>query len=327
MSNHQQPTMKLLITGINGFVARHFLHYINSLDESFEILGIGRTLGLAHDISYDKLNIQYCDLDLLEKKKVSVLIADFKPDYILHLASVSSVGLSWQYPHESFVNNTNIFLNLIEELRNEKSTCRVLSIGSSEEYGIVAANQLPLSETAELQPVSPYAVARVSQEMISKLYAKGYGLDIIMTRSFNHIGPGQSEQFVISSFAKQLTRISRQGLHQATIKTGDLSIIRDFVDVRDVVKAYYLLLKNGMSGSIYNICSGQGNSLQHILNEMSEILGLTVHYETDPALIRPVDNPVIIGSHEKIKNELGWSPEIPLKQSLKDMINWWMLQS
>lgn len=316
--------MRLMITGINGFVARHFLQYLDSLHDPFEILGVGR-----HEPNTDQqygphLNITYRQLDLLDKAAVSRIIAEFRPDHLLHLASVSSVGLSWKYPHESFVNNTNIFLNLIEALRNEQSTCRVLSIGSSEEYGIVTKSQLPLKENESLHPISPYAVARVSQEMISSLYAKGYGLDIVMTRSFNHFGPGQSDKFVMSSFAKQLVSIKKQGLKQASINTGDLSIIRDFVDVRDVVKAYYLLLKKGISGEIYNICSGEGKSLKDLLKAMADILELDLLCQTDPALLRPADNPVIIGSSEKIRQQLGWTPEIPLTQSLKDIIDQWM---
>lgn len=317
--------MRLMITGINGFVAGHFIDYLESIATPIEILGIGRS---PYNVKQRKSpkSITYCNIDLLDKKAVSQVVADFRPDYLLHLASVSSVGLSWKYPNESFVNNTNIFLNLIEELRNEKSNCRVLSIGSSEEYGIVTAEQLPLTETAPLAPISPYAVARVSQEMISTLYAKGYGLDIIMTRSFNHFGPAQSDKFVIASFARQLTSIKKSGQKRAVIKAGNLDIIRDFVDVRDVVKAYYLLLQNGSAGEVYNICSGNGHSLREILETMADMMELELVIETDPELIRPADNPVIIGSNKKINTTQGWQPEISLTKSLQDILDWWMQQ-
>ena len=317
--------MKLMITGINGFVAGHFLDYLETIDNDFEILGIGRSHSNLKTRE-NNIRINYNDLDLLDKQAVSKVVADFHPDYLLHLASVSSVGLSWKYPNESFVNNTNIFLNLIEELRHEQSKCRVLSIGSSEEYGIVASDQLPLDETAPLSPISPYAVARVSQEMISSLYAKGYGLDIVMTRSFNHIGPRQSDKFVIASFARQLTTIKKTGAHQAIIKAGDLNIIRDFVDVRDVVKAYYLLLKNGTAGEVYNICSGVGHSLRELLETMANMMQLELIIETDPDLIRPADNPIIIGSQKRIIEKIGWRPEISIDKSLEDILDWSMNQ-
>lgn len=318
--------MNLLITGINGFVARHFLNFLSSNDQSFNILGIGRVTNMIDKNEFPKLNIDIQKVDLLDKSSVGKMIKQFKPDYLLHLASVSSVGHSWQYPLESFVNNTNIFLNLVEQLRTENIPCRILSIGSSEEYGIVTENDIPIKENCKLNPISPYAIARVSQEMISDIYHKGYGMDIIMTRSFNHIGPGQKEVFVISSFAKQLATISLNPDLEKKVMVGDISIIRDFVDVRDVVKAYYLLLKKGTSGDIYNICSGNGISIRDILEKMRQIIGIDITIEENKKLFRKNDNPVIIGSPEKIKSSLKWSPNISIDQSLTDIINWWKIQ-
>jgi GDP-4-dehydro-6-deoxy-D-mannose reductase len=166
-------------------------------------------------------------------------------------------------------------------------------------------------------------VARVSQEMLSGIYADGFGLDIIMTRSFNHIGPGQSENFVISSFAKQLVQLSKKQASENKIVTGDLSIIRDFLDVRDVVKAYYALLKNGRKGQVYNICSGNGCTLKDIVLKMAGLVAVDINMETNPALVRPNDNKIIIGSREKINKDLGWTPEIPIDQSLADIIDYW----
>jgi GDP-4-dehydro-6-deoxy-D-mannose reductase len=272
------------------------------------------------------LNFKYRSIDLLNKKEVAIVISEFKPNYLLHLASVSSVGHSWHYPQESFVNNTNIFLNIIDQIRVEGIKCRILSIGSSEEYGVVDKKNIPISESCPLNPVSPYAVSRVSQEMISQIYSNGYGMDIIMTRSFNHFGPRQKEIFVVSSFAKQLVEIANNKSLNATVNVGNLEIIRDFVDVRDVVKAYYLLLKHGVKGEIYNICSGKGFSLAEILNQMCEILDIKVEIKINTSLIRPNDNPVIIGNFSKIYNELSWTPEINIKQSVSDIIDWWKYQ-
>jgi len=315
--------MKILITGINGFVAQHFLAFLAKQQEDFTILGIGRSEPSFDSKQFAPLKIEFAKVDLLNREHVGEILKNFRPQYLLHLASISSVGHSWKNPNDSFVNNTNIFLNLVDQIRLLDIPCRVLSIGSSEEYGNVNPAQLPLTEESPLNPISPYAVARVSQEMISKIYADGYGMDIIMTRSFNHIGPGQKNVFVISSFAKQLVHIANDPAASKVVTTGDLSIIRDFVDVRDVVKAYYLLLKNGKKGEVYNICSGTGVSLQQIMDNMCAILGIAITLQQDTNLIRPNDNRIIIGSAAKIKNELDWFPGISLEKSLTDIINWW----
>jgi GDP-4-dehydro-6-deoxy-D-mannose reductase len=159
--------------------------------------------------------------------------------------------------------------------------------------------------------------------MLSKIYADGFSLDIVMTRSFNHIGPGQKNVFVISSFAKQLVQLSKDTSANKTITTGNLSVIRDFVDVRDVVRAYYLLLIKGRRGEVYNICSGEGIVLKDIISTMSELLGMHVETVVNPQLIRPNENKKVIGSYQKIKDELGWQPEIPIEKSLSDIINYW----
>lgn len=251
----------------------------------------------------------------------------FKPDYILHLASYSSVAYSWKNPVAAFVNNTNIFLNLIEQVRLLGLPCRILSVGSSEEYGNVSPDLIPLVENLPTKPTSPYAVARVSQEMLSAIYANSYNIDIVLTRSFNHIGPGQRETFVIPSFAKKLISIKNELTTSGQMTVGNIDLVRDFVDVRDVVKAYYLLLHRGKKGETYNICSGTGSSLRKILMHMMEILNLHVEVVTDAQLIRPNENLVIIGSNKKIYEEVGWKPFISLEQSLEDIIHYWEVKS
>jgi GDP-4-dehydro-6-deoxy-D-mannose reductase len=315
--------MKILITGINGFVAQHFLRFLSTQEENFTILGIGRSEPSFNMQQFATLKVDYARVDLLNREHVGEILRKFKPQFLLHLASISSVGHSWKNPNDSFVNNTNIFLNLVDQIRLLNIPCRILSIGSSEEYGNVNVDKLPLTEESPLNPISPYAVARVSQEMISKIYADGYGMDIIMTRSFNHIGPGQKNVFVISSFAKQLVHIANNPSASKTVTTGDLSIIRDFVDVRDVVKAYYLLLKKGKKAEVYNICSGTGISLQQIMDKMCAILNISITLQQDANLIRPNDNRIIIGSAAKIKKDLEWFPEISIDKSLSDIIDWW----
>lgn len=318
--------LKILITGFSGFVAEYFIEYLNTVENNCKVLGIARS---APDFNYSKfsnLSIEFKSTDLLNKSEVEVIINNFQPEYILHLASVSSVAQSWKTPYDSFVNNTNIFLNIVEQVRILKLPCRILSVGSSEEYGEVEESQLPLTENSPTVPLSPYAVSRISQEMLSKIYADGYNMDIVMTRSFNHIGPRQKDKFVISSFAKQLVHLSKSNVLNKKIITGNLNIIRDFLDVRDVVKAYYLLLKNGTSGEVYNICSGRGTLLKDMITIMSKVLNIDVEVELNPLLVRPNENKKIIGSHQKIKNHFGWQPTISLEESLKDIIEHWKLQ-
>ena len=314
---------RYLITGFSGFVGKHFLEYLETLHSPVSVLGVDI---VPPDFGLDRLHHMQCDfekMDLLDREGIEKIILQFQPNYILHLASYSSVAFSWQNPVKSFQNNTNIFLNVLEAVHSINSKVRILSVGSSEEYGdLVGVNALFHEEDA-LHPVSPYAVARVSQEMLSKVYAKGYGLDIVMTRSFNHIGPGQKEIFVVASFAKRLVEMKKEGATSPKLMTGDISLIRDFVDVRDVVRAYDGLLKKGRKGEIYNICRGVGYSLKELVQQMASILGMEVLTETDERLIRPNDNKVIIGCNEKIKRDIGWAPEIPLRRSLEDVINFW----
>jgi len=314
---------KYIITGFSGFVSRHFLHYLESRSEQVSVLGLD-----LHEPAFDVRDFRHLTctferVDLLDKERMQNAIYQFQPNYILHLAAYSSVSFSWKNPILSFQNNTNIFLNLIEAIRLLRLSTRILSVGSSEEYGNVTERDMPLREDMPLKPVSPYAVARVSQEMLSQVYAKGFDVDVVITRSFNHVGPGQKDIFVVSSLAKQLAEGSKKHVRKLEVVTGDLSIIRDFTDVRDVVRAYYLLLKKGKKGEIYNVCSGRGVTLSEVLNVMGDYVGLEVEHRVDASLVRPQDNKMIIGSNKKIQHEVGWVPDIMLEKALKDVIDDW----
>lgn len=312
---------KYLITGFSGFVSRHFLQYLYDEHCGDEVYGVDLRKPLFDYMVYqDRLSIQFKEINLLDIDQVREVFLNFKPDYILHLASFSSVAYSWKYPAESFTNNTDIFLKLITVARECVPNCRILSVGSSEQYGNVSEKELPIKETTPLQPTSPYAVARISQEMLAKLYADRFDLDIILTRSFNHIGIWQDDRFVVPSFVKRIADLKRQGLSKGTIETGDVSIIRDFVDVRDVVRAYYLLLHKGKKGEVYNICSGKGISLEQIIHLIADEMKMDVDYLINPEFVRPDDNKTIIGDYSKINHELGWTPTISLKDTIKAII-------
>jgi len=288
-----------LITGFSGFVGRYFFEYLHQIQEKANIFGIDITAPSFDLKCCNNINTKFSKVDLLDKNKIRDIILKFKPDFILHLASFSSVAFSWQKPVLSFNNNTNIFLNLLEAVREAGIKCKVLSVGSSEEYGIVRKKDIPLTESIQLNPISPYAVARVSQELLSKIYVNGYGLNIIMTRSFNHIGPRQEDVFAVSSFAKQMVKIKKENRNKGVLRVGNLKIVRDFLDVRDVAKAYYLLLQKGKRGQIYNVCVGKGITLKELINSIADYLGIKVELKVNQSLIRPNDNPVIIGNNNK----------------------------
>jgi GDP-4-dehydro-6-deoxy-D-mannose reductase len=311
---------RYLITGYAGFVSSHFIDFLENNRIQADILGIDLFPAEFNNRKFKYINCAQRQIDLLDKENVESILFEFQPNYILHLASYSSVAFSWKNPDLSFRNNTNIFLNLLEAVRKLDIECRIISVGSSEEYGDVAEDRLPLMEDYILQPISPYAVARVAQEQLSKIYVNSFGLDIILTRSFNHIGPRQKPIFVVSSFAHQLLEIKKNSLSKI-LYTGDLSIVRDFVDVRDVVNAYFLLFKKGRKGEVYNICSGEGISLKEIVAKLASIIDINITTKTLGKLIRPSDNKIIIGSNKKINSHIGWANQIALEDSLKDFVS------
>jgi len=312
---------KYLITGVGGFVAYYFLEHLNMLGARTEVLGLD--IKIPQDVknySFENVKLNFIELNLLEYKALEVMMVSFRPDYIVHLASFSSVGKSWEMPLESFLNNVNIFLNIVEIVRHNKIACRILSVGSSEEYGNVKESDLPLKENMSLHPKNPYAIARVSQEMLYMCYVDAYKLDIILTRSFNHVGARQRIDFAIPNFAKQISDGMKQGQKEIKLITGDITIIRDFIDVRDVVGAYFALLKSGKTGELYNVCTGKGYSLKDIINLFVKIFSTKIITETDPQRVRPADNRIIIGSFEKIKEHTGWQPKFNIEDSLKTVV-------
>jgi GDP-4-dehydro-6-deoxy-D-mannose reductase len=308
--------LKILITGANGFVAPFVAKVFRRHHKDLTLIGVGRnpvSIGWQPDI--------YASIDLLDRQSVFQLCQNEKPDGLIHLAAQSSVAESWKTPVESFLNNSNIFLNLLESLRSVAPVCRILSIGSSEEYGKQNPNDLPFRETLATHPQSPYAVARVAQSQMASIYHQGFGMNIVSTRSFNHCGPGQSDRFVISAIAKRLVEMALSKKNK--LITGNVDITRDFLDVRDVAEAYLTLFEKGRVGEIYNICSGVGKSIKEIIDTLSHFAGVTPQLESDPKLFRPNDPLSIIGDPSKIFRDTGWKPNRPLEKTLSEMIDYW----
>ncbi len=316
---------KVLITGYAGFVGYHFISYINThTKEKTQILGVDVNIPFDSALwNFSNVEIIHKNINLLNQEEVFSTISEFKPTHILHLASLSSVGLSWQNPAEYFSNNTGIFLNLVEAVRISNISCKILNIGSSEEYGFVDEKNLPFVEDMSINPANPYAVTKMAQESLSNVYNLGFGMDIVSTRSFNHIGPRQRDTFVVASFAKQVAQASIEGKQSLILTTGNLNIVRDFLDVRDVVSAYNKLLEDGKRGEIYNVCSGEGIPLTAIINELSNISGINITTHTDPKLVRPNDMQKILGSNSKLKKDTNWQRKYTLHETLIDTYNYW----
>jgi GDP-4-dehydro-6-deoxy-D-mannose reductase len=315
----------ILITGISGFVGGHYTQFLYDLKKDCTIHGVSRSKPAwdfipQRDRILDSIDFHQCDL--LDTIAVNRILKETQPDYILHLAALSSVAESWKNPLTSFLNNTNAFLNIVESVRTQALPSKILSVGSSEEYGIVQKSDLPLFENHIVSPQNPYAVARVSQEYLAQIYAKGYDLNICCTRSFNHIGPGQKDTFVVSSIAKQFADIA-VNKKSPIVNIGAGSIVRDFTDIVDVILAYESIFRNGIIGETYNICSGKGNRISDIVNLFSELTDIPITIEQNLNLIRPIDNPILIGSYHKLHEHTGWKPSIPIKESLKKIFDYW----
>ena len=309
--------MKYLITGCYGFVGAYLVRRIAAEDPRARIVAVDR---IPAPPGFPAVASSYC-LDLLDLDAFDAVLASERPDHLVHLASFSSVGFSWKHPTTSFTNNTNIFLDVLECVRRSSPRTRILSVGSSEEYGVVDATALPLRETSPLRPASPYAVARVAQEHLGEVYVRGFGLDIVATRSFNHVGAGQTDQFVISAIGRQFAELAKGKRERLTV--GTTTVVRDFLDVRDVVTAYLALLAHGEKGEVYNVCSGRGVSIAEAIGIFEAITGLHPAVETDPALVRPVENAIVVGSHDKLTAAVGWRPIHSLEESLRGVYDHW----
>jgi GDP-4-dehydro-6-deoxy-D-mannose reductase len=313
--------MKVLITGITGFVGSHLAEYLLSR-KGIEIYGVMRWRSDTKNIDHikDRLSIYEADMrDFTSKRNV---IDKIKPDRIFHLAAQSFVGTSFHAPQETLTTNILGQLNIFEAIRSCNINPFVQIAGSSEEYGLVYENETPIKETNPLRPLSPYAVSKVAQDLLGYQYFKSYGLNIVRTRAFNHTGIRRGEPFVCSNFAKQIALIEK-GKQKPVIYVGNLEAIRDFTDVRDIVKAYWLALEKCKPGEAYNISTGKGYGMQEVLDIYFSLTKVKIQIKQDPQRLRPSDVPVLVGDSSKFRKETGWEPEIPFKETLKDMLNWW----
>jgi len=313
--------MKILITGISGFVGSHLAEYF-LVQGKYEVFGTIKWRSNRENIIAIQNKIKLLECDISDAFATRTILAEIKPDYVFHLAAQSYVPFSWRAPQETLYTNIMGEVNLFEAIRELKIDPLIHIAGSSEEYGMVFPEELPIKETNPLRPLSPYAVSKVTQDLLGYQYFKSYGLKIVRTRAFNHTGPRRGEVFVTSNFAKQIVEIE-QGKRPPIIFVGNLNAVRDFLDVRDVVRGYVLTLQKGTPGEVYNIASGKGVKIRELLDKLVALSKVDLKIEQDPERLRPSDVELLVGSVEKFNKATGWKPEIPLDKTLKDLLDYW----
>jgi len=317
--------MKALITGVRGFVGKYLADHL--LLQGIEVWGTSREESPL--LCLENGNVKIVKNDLDSEEEILNLLQTVTPDYIFHLAGQSNVKKSWEDKEGTFyanVNKTIFLLDACVRYQQEKPQMRLLTVGSSEEYGRVESHEIPIKESTPLRPMSPYGASKAAVSMLIQQYHKAHGLNVIHARPFNHIGPGQSEGFVTTDFAKQIVEIER-GQLSTTISVGDLSSERDFTDVRDIVVAYHLIIQKGEKGEIYNVCSGESIPIKEVLNYFLSFSQKKVNVYIDESKFRPIEFKKYYGSSEKIKNDSGWKVKQSVEQSLHEIYLYLKAQS
>lgn len=313
--------MRVLITGITGFAGSHLADYCLERG-NVDVYGIIRWRSRTENIEHLEGKIKLLECDLRDATSTRHMIEEIAPEYIFHLAAQSYVPTSWHAPTESLTTNVIGQLNLFEAVRKLDLKCRIQIAGSSEEYGMVYEDELPIKESNPFRPLSPYAVSKVGQDMLGYQYFMSYKMDIVRTRGFNHTGPRRGSVFVVSDFAKQIVDIEA-GRKDPVLLVGNLDASRDFSDVRDVVRAYFLALEKGKAGEAYNICSGKAYTIREVLDMLLALTDAKIEVKQDPTRLRPSDVPRLLGDSSKFRNDTGWKPEIPFETTLKDILEYW----
>lgn len=290
--------MRALVTGADGFVGRHLSEHLIACGD--EVIA--------------------SETDITDRDAIIEGLRAADAEVVYHLAAQADVGGSWTNPIETLRVNVEGTMNVLDAAR--LAGCRrVVAVTSADVYGTVTEADLPLRETQRLRPVSPYAASKAAADMVCIQAALGHGLDVVRVRAFNHLGPGQSDRFVASAIASRIAACERDGT--ATVRIGNLEARRDFTDVRDVVRAYRALMVDGEAGEAYHVCSGVDRSVRDLTDILVGHSTTDIVLETDPALLRPVDLKVLRGDNSKISERTGWSPTIPIEQTLEDLLEFW----
>jgi GDP-4-dehydro-6-deoxy-D-mannose reductase len=311
--------MRVLITGINGFVGGHLAEYLLS-ESTYDVWGLSRSSTI--DLPTLAGEVRLLKADLQSREEIHTALAEAAPEIIFHLAGQPFVPESFRDPAGTLQTNILGALHLFQGVIEHELQSRIVLIGTVEEYGLIRPEDLPVDEATPLRPTSPYGVSKVAQGLLGLQYHRSHKLDVVCLRPFTHIGPRQNERFVTAAFARQIACIER-GLQPAVVKVGNLSACRDFTDVRDMVRAYALAAQYGAAGEIYNIGSGRSTEIRAVLDMLIAASSTTVEVIRDEALMRPVDIPQMICDPTHFHSCTGWEPRIPLSQTLGDILDYW----
>ena len=338
--------VRVLITGITGMAGSHLAEYLLAEHPDVAVYGTFRWRSRMENLEplrraqkVDIVEGRYSDGQALrdEKKKgrvtllyseltdsgsVEHLISAVQPQRVFHLAAQSFVQESFDEPASTFHINVQSQINLLESIRRHDKQIRMHVAGSSEEYGLVHPDEVPMKETNPLRPLSPYAVSKVAQDKLAYQYFKSYGLHLVVTRGFNHTGPRRGTHFVTSTIARQIALIEA-GQHEPVIYHGDLTSKRDWTDVRDMVRAYWLALERGEAGEVYNVGRGRTWAIGEMLSMQLANSTVKIRSQEDPARLRPSDVPILWADASKFQRTTGWEPKIPFEQTLRDLLDYW----
>jgi GDP-4-dehydro-6-deoxy-D-mannose reductase len=311
--------LKALITGISGFVGSHLSEYLLA-NTDWRLAGT--VYGPYENIRGFCDQVELYPAELSRLPVVEFVLDQARPDVIFHLAAMAVTGRSWRDPAMTLNINVGMQANVLQAIVNLGLNCRVLIVGSSEEYGAALASSKPVDEGAPFRPLNPYAVSKVAQDLLGLQYHLSHGLDVVRVRPFNHIGPRQGLGFVVPDFASQVAQIE-VGLQDPLLRVGNLEARRDFTDVRDVVRAYHLLVLHGRSGQVYNVGSGRAHAIQEILDRFLAWCAVPIQVERDASRLRPSDIPEVVCDYGRLEACTGWKPTIGFEQSLRDVLEDW----
>ena len=314
--------MRALITGMTGFAGSHLAEYLLAEHPDVEVYGTHRWRSRMENVEHLRSKVKLLEADLRDYTSMHSALERSRPDVIFHLAAQSFVPSSWTAPNDTLTTNVSGQTNLFEAVRALRLDPVIQIACSSEQYGLVLPGETPIKETNPLRPLSPYAVSKVAQDYLGYQYFQSYGLKVVRTRGFNHTGPRRGHVFVTSNFCSQVASIEL-GLQEPVIRVGNIDAIRDFTDVRDMVRAYWLAVTKAKPGEVYNIATGNGIVIREMLERLIALANVEVKIETDPERLRPSDVEVLIGDASKFKADTGWEPRIPFDQTLRDLLDYW----
>lgn len=314
--------VRVLITGITGFVGSHLTEYLAENRPDVEIFGVRRWRSQTADTEPVLRGARLIDGDLLDQPSMMRALQACRPAAIFHLAASSSVASSWNTPIEMLQVNVMGTLHLLESMRQLDLDAPVVLAGSAECYGLVDPAELPITEAQPFRPVSPYAVSKAAVDLLGFQYFQTFRLRTVRLRLFNHGGPRQSDRFVISAFARQLAEIEA-GVRPPRVEVGNLEVRRDFVDVRDAARAYWLAASAGEAGEAYNVATGRSRSIRDVLDLLLSMSDSAVEVVLDPGRLRPAEVPVLEGDSSKFAAATGWRPAVPLEETLRDTLEYW----